>query len=89
MVKKKCFYCDEEYSMVWEDITATRKVGRYKFSDTTVKANGIDRIDNDKEYSKGNVITCCTDCNMMRGSLTQAQFFIRLKKINMKLTKKK
>lgn len=84
---KKCFYCDEESSVVWKDISSTRGVV-YEVSDLTINANGLDRIDNDKEYQLGNILTCCKECNRMRGTLTQAQFYIRLRKIFMKLGKK-
>lgn len=28
---------------------------------------GLDRLDNDKGYSKDNVVSCCIDCNYVRG----------------------
>lgn len=35
---------------------------------------GIDRIDNNLGHVEGNVVTCCRDCNFMRGDLAQEKF---------------
>lgn len=40
--------------------------------------SGLDRIENDCGYQRDNVVPCCYKCNMMRGSLTQAEFFTQV-----------
>lgn len=34
---------------------------------TTDEGRGLDRIDNSRAHVKGNVLSCCRDCNMARG----------------------
>ena len=42
---------------------------------------GIDRIDSNMGYVKGNVVSCCWDCNRAKGSLTVEEFFKWIKRI--------
>jgi hypothetical protein len=42
---------------------------------------GIDRIDNNIGYIKGNVVSCCWDCNRAKGSLTVEEFLAWIKRI--------
>ena len=50
--------------------------------------NGIDRHDNSKGYFTKNVLTCCSVCNKMKGTLTVKQFFDKIKKIHDNASKK-
>ncbi len=43
--------------------------------------NGIDRIDNDKAYMLDNVVPCCGQCNMAKGSLSVDEFLCHMKRI--------
>jgi hypothetical protein len=36
--------------------------------------NGIDRVDNAKDYIAGNVVTCCGSCNRLKGSFDVNEF---------------
>ncbi len=38
------------------------------------KNSGIDRINNDIGYEPDNVVSCCWDCNRLRGSVTIEEF---------------
>jgi len=42
---------------------------------------GIDRVDSNIGYVKGNVVSCCWDCNRAKGSLTVEEFFKWIKRI--------
>lgn len=46
-----------------------------------IKGLGIDRIDNEKGYIKGNIVPCCSQCNFMKYTYSQEQFFNKIKKI--------
>lgn len=37
---------------------------------------GIDRLDNDKGYIKGNIVPCCIMCNLMKNCLNEATFIL-------------
>jgi hypothetical protein len=43
--------------------------------------NGLDRIDAKKGYTDDNTVTCCTACNIMRGTLLVDTFLIKVKNI--------
>lgn len=38
--------------------------------------NNIDRLDNSKGYTKGNMVTCCKTCNMMKNTLNEVTFIL-------------
>jgi len=42
---------------------------------------GIDRIENDKGYVRGNCVPCCGYCNIMKGILSREEFLLRVKRI--------
>lgn len=46
------------------------------------KLNGIDRVDNTKGYSVSNCVSCCYDCNKMKGTLDYITFINRCKHIS-------
>lgn len=70
LITRKCYYCGEESS---QEKIINKKMFRH---------NGIDRIDSNKGYIKGNVVSCCTDCNLMKGTLDQSKFLNKIKQIN-------
>lgn len=38
------------------------------------KLNGIDRVDSTKGYTIDNVVSCCSQCNYAKGTLTESDF---------------
>lgn len=42
---------------------------------------GIDRLDSSRGYEVGNVVPCCTRCNMMKGDQTLNDWFSHMEKI--------
>ncbi len=46
-----------------------------------VHKNGLDRVDNDKEYSESNVESCCGNCNMLKINYTYDSFIEKCKLI--------
>jgi uncharacterized protein DUF4338 len=46
------------------------------------KINGIDRLDHNDHYTPENCVSCCTDCNMMKGSLDPNTFIERCSQIS-------
>lgn len=43
--------------------------------------NGIDRVDNSKPYSDDNSVACCYTCNMMKKTMTGAEFIEACQKV--------
>jgi hypothetical protein len=56
LTKGTCFFCGKEPGQLRKSTT----------SDDTYYYNGIDRLDSSKGYVKGNVVSCCKDCNMAK-----------------------
>lgn len=71
--KSPCYYCGMEYSKILYDRQDERKDGRL-ISNTVVKVNGIDRIDNRKGYTVKNTVPCCKFCNTAKNTMTQEEF---------------
>ena len=66
LYSSNCYYCNKLPSNTF--INSTNKEKRTKYS-------GIDRIDSDKGYIKGNVVSCCKQCNIAKNNLNQLDFF--------------
>ncbi len=61
LVQENCYYCDKP-----------------PYRNTVVgflKRNGIDRVDNNRDYEISNCVTCCFTCNDMKGTLSQEAFY--------------
>jgi hypothetical protein len=76
ITKQNCYYCGDK---------PTRKVNLNPLNPTdeysTFVLTGIDRVDNAKGYTKDNVVSCCTICNMMKTDKSLQVFVDQCKKI--------
>lgn len=68
LVLQPCFYCGA--------LPRTRQVGNKSF-----EANGVDRVDNALGYVEGNVVPCCTVCNLMKMTKDAVEFVEHCKRI--------
>ena len=66
-----CFYCGDPPTKEQKD----------KSSNGGFVYNGIDRIDNSKGYTLDNVVSCCWNCNRMKGNMTFEEFINHIHKI--------
>lgn len=64
ITKQNCHYCGVEPK---QEYGAGRPNGSYTY-------NGIDRVDNDLGYIKGNCVPCCIICNIAKHNMTKDQF---------------
>ena len=67
LTKGDCFYCGLPPSQVISAGKSQQVNGEYIY-------NGIDRIDNILGYIEGNVRSCCKQCNIAKGILSEQEF---------------
>jgi hypothetical protein len=60
-----CDYCGKKPSNV--KISARKSNGEYVY-------NGIDRVDSSKGYILENCVSCCTECNKLKGTMSREEF---------------
>jgi hypothetical protein len=51
-------------------------------SASKIHKNGVDRKDNENGYIMSNCVSCCSQCNYMKGSLTEDEFIETCKRIS-------
>lgn len=66
IIFKPCYYCGTEKSNL--KITKNCKEG--------IRYNGIDRLNNKKNYTKYNTVPCCKQCNYAKRDLTKDEFIL-------------
>jgi cytochrome c5 len=74
LITKNCHYCDSPPSSVKLKYQASTNWGKFVY-------NGIDRMDNSKGYTSSNSITCCSSCNIAKGTLSYYDFIEKARKI--------
>jgi hypothetical protein len=62
LIYQNCFYCDSPPS------NKMRRIGR-KCEGYILYYSGLDRKNNDKGYTKDNVVPCCQRCNAIKSNL--------------------
>jgi hypothetical protein len=68
--ENKCVYCGTLNS----NTSKSSKLNEWNY-------NGIDRIDNNKDYTIDNVCSCCKTCNWMKNKLSKCDFLNHINKI--------
>lgn len=64
LTKADCSYCGAECSNTRD---RENTLGSFKY-------NGVDRMDNTKDYTRDNCTSCCSTCNIMKGDLELQEF---------------
>jgi hypothetical protein len=59
--KLKCFYCKCDCELIYENILSKRQWT-------------LDRIKNDAGHNADNVVICCLECNLKRGTMDSGRF---------------
>jgi hypothetical protein len=72
LITKPCYYCDSK-PVSHNSVMSKRLNGNFPH-------NGIDRVDNSRGYSSDNVVSCCSDCNYMKRTLSRDKFKNKLLK---------
>lgn len=81
LLKQNCFYCGKIPKNVY-NVRVSNRINKknkpnYAYlnnKDFDILYNGIDRVDNNLGYCKGNVVTCCTQCNTAKLNFTEDEF---------------
>jgi len=71
LIKQECHYCGS-----LPDFTDAL-LGKWPKG-----ANGLDRIDSTRHYTKDNTVTCCKQCNYMKNAWTVEEFLNHVEKIS-------
>ena len=59
--KLKCFYCKTACELIYENI-----LSKHQWT--------LDRIENDAGHNADNVVICCLECNLKRGTMDSGRF---------------
>ena len=59
--KLKCFYCKCDCELIYENI-----LSKHQWT--------LDRIENDAGHNADNVVICCLECNLRRGTMDSGRF---------------
>ncbi len=76
LFSEKCYYCGIEPFCI-------KKVNKH-----SITYNGVDRVDNNKGYVMGNVVTCCKICNVAKHNMTYDSFINWIRNIVSNLSEK-
>ena len=79
-----CHYCGVTNSKERKDIRRDSRKGvvtASTVSDTVIRFNGIDRIDSGIWYTEKNCVSCCTNCNTAKMSLSVDEFKTLVRRI--------
>lgn len=64
----------EEFSSFWNT--------NCSYCNDPIEGIGLDRKDNNKGYTKDNIVACCTVCNWMKHKMTHDKFIEQCNKIS-------
>jgi hypothetical protein len=81
LTKGLCFYCGTLPSRVGLFGYSRRATSQRVRDNATYVYNGIDRILNNIGYTSTNCVSCCFDCNRMKGTMSYEKFILQCQKI--------
>ena len=64
----------EEFSFFWEK--------QCSYCGDQIKTIGLDRVQNNLGYEINNVVSCCTECNLIKRTMSREKFIDKCKKIS-------
>lgn len=72
ITKQNCYYCNIPPSNICK---------RGKINHSIYVYNGLDRINPDNDYTKDNVVPCCSQCNTIKWDMSYLEFINKIKTI--------
>lgn len=95
IISLNCFYCNAEprlysaYQGPTGKIKQSYKINQIKqdtIDRSSIKVNGIDRVDNKIGYTKNNCVPCCWDCNKIKSDYTIYEWLSFIEKFKIGFT---
>lgn len=83
-----CFYCGASPSNKINSSLTRNGASKISKEQGDFIYNGLDRVDNSKNHTKDNCVTCCSTCNYAKRMMPQDVFFEWVGKIYSNLKKK-
>lgn len=77
IINSDCYYCGEKPS----------RIRKTQYNTGSIKYNGIDRVNNNKGYTKENCVSCCKFCNIAKNNESLDYFLSKVEKIYNNLKK--
>ena len=77
LTKGNCFFCGQEPNRAVKYAT-TKRNPKYK---NEYLHNGVDRLNNSKDYTLDNCVSCCRTCNVAKGTQTEEEFTMWINRI--------
>ena len=81
---KPCFYCGAKPKRYNLQEVVSHHIKHFSKTDIekyTIFCNGADRIDNRKGYELSNIVSCCRDCNFIKYTKSNKEFYKMVKDI--------
>ena len=72
LTSMNCYYCGKPPLKVSHG--KTKRASNEALNHASYLYNGIDRLINDEGYVLSNVVSCCTECNFLKGRLNHIEF---------------
>lgn len=77
-----CYYC----KIMPANMRNVASNGKPQYSDNqrengNFTYNGLDRVDNSKGHTLSNVVPCCKECNMAKGTRTREEFLVHNRRV--------
>jgi hypothetical protein len=82
LVTEPCHYCGQSGTM--ETFSASKNAEHRE--QNKFDHNGVDRVDSDRGYAIDNCVSCCSICNVMKNTLTVAEFIYHINLIKARWT---
>lgn len=73
IIQQSCFYCDANSDI---KIIVSPRSGSWR-----LHANGIDRINNNENYTTENCVPCCAACNRAKMDMSSDTYIARCKRV--------
>jgi hypothetical protein len=78
--QQPCAYCGRGPHRT-SSLPSTIAQSEYQKKEGVFTYNGLDRVDNTKGHTEGNVVPCCWTCNHMKGQLTREEFIAHIERV--------